>query len=99
MKCKHCGEEIDNDSNFCEYCGESVNNNVAEIEKKGLKSNAKNYWWCALCLVAVGILYCADVAGFGTVSIMGVALLLAVGLLLYYIVLRNNNKDRSLYKK
>lgn len=21
MKCKHCGAEIDNDSNFCEFCG------------------------------------------------------------------------------
>lgn len=21
MKCKHCGEEISNDSNFCEFCG------------------------------------------------------------------------------
>ena len=24
MKCKHCGEEIANDSNFCEFCGKKV---------------------------------------------------------------------------
>ena len=24
MKCKHCGEEIDNDSKFCEFCGAKV---------------------------------------------------------------------------
>lgn len=24
MKCKHCGEEIDNDSKFCEFCGKST---------------------------------------------------------------------------
>ena len=24
MKCKHCGEEIANNSRFCEYCGEST---------------------------------------------------------------------------
>ena len=25
MKCKHCGEEIANDSVFCEFCGKKIN--------------------------------------------------------------------------
>ena len=28
MKCKHCGKEITNDSNFCEFCGKPVSNNA-----------------------------------------------------------------------
>ena len=47
MKCKFCGEEIDNDSVFCEYCG-------AKITKKN--SGSKWFLWLcfALVLIAAG---------------------------------------------
>lgn len=99
MKCKHCGKEIDDDSNFCEYCGESVNNDIVGIEKKHHNSNARKYWWYILCVVAVGILIFVFLAGDNAVKIVGVTIVVVVGMLLYYIALRKNNKDRSLYKK
>ena len=41
MKCKHCGKEIANDSNFCEYCGAKV--------KKRMP------WWAILLIVLGGL--------------------------------------------
>lgn len=96
MKCKHCGEEIDNDSNFCEYCGESVNNDVAGIEKKVHNSKAKKFWWYVICVVAVGILSFVVLSGYGYGSVItiGVAIILIVaGLRVYYIAFYSNNKD------
>lgn len=31
MKCKHCGEEIANDSNYCEFCGKAVSKDNRKI--------------------------------------------------------------------
>ena len=41
MKCKHCGKEIADDSNFCEYCGAKV--------KKRMP------WWAILLIVLGGL--------------------------------------------
>ena len=43
MKCKHCGEEIANDSRFCEFCG-------TKIKKRGLP------WW-AILLIVIGAVF------------------------------------------
>lgn len=37
MKCKHCGEEIANDSQFCEYCGKSISANNDKSQQKKLQ--------------------------------------------------------------
>lgn len=60
MKCKHCGEEIPNDSKFCEFCG-------TQIKKK-----SKLPWW-AILLIVIG---CSIVIGLGVligISLLGVS--------------------------
>lgn len=49
MKCKHCGEEIANESNFCEYCGTRVTNN---------RKNRIVFWSCfAAIFVAIAVIF------------------------------------------
>lgn len=36
MKCKNCGEEIANDSNYCEFCGAKMDSSALS-SKKGRK--------------------------------------------------------------
>lgn len=47
MKCKHCGEEIANDSKFCEYCG------TKQIKNRNVKA-----WLFALTMVVAVLLFC-----------------------------------------
>ena len=47
MKCKHCGEEIADDSKFCEFCGK-------EVKRRGLP------WW-AILLIVIGVLGIASI--------------------------------------
>ena len=36
MKCKHCGAEIPNDSNFCEFCGIAIRNSCKKVDIRWL---------------------------------------------------------------
>lgn len=56
MKCKYCGEEIDNDSLFCEQCGAKVNDESPVVKKGKRKSNTKKYIGYAVCIIIVVIL-------------------------------------------
>ena len=52
MKCKNCGREIPEGSNFCEFCGATI----TPFVKKSKKSYGK-YWLIALLIWGAAVIF------------------------------------------
>lgn len=93
MKCKYCGEEIDDDSVFCEQCGARVVNEIPDDNRENPNSNSKKYVWYVLEAVAVVVLIGIIVLGrLGITEILILVVVGIIGLLLYHFAFSDNGK-------
>ena len=102
MKCKHCGEEIANDSVFCEFCGTKVNNKTNnEIKESANRVLVLVGAFLSFISPIIGLFlhginrkkYPADSKKYLWCAIAGFILALLVGFLT--IVIDNNSYDNS----
>lgn len=69
MYCKHCGREIDNDSEFCKECGGKQSNFDYEPKNNDEKQESLGFWLGFLSLVT----WILPIIGY-PVSIMGIVI-------------------------
>lgn len=96
MKCKYCGEKIDDDSLFCEQCGARVSNEIPDDNREEPNSNSKKYVWYVLVAVAVVFLIGIFFPGrLGITEILGLIVIGILGLILYYFAFSDNGKKNN----
>jgi len=98
MKCKYCGEEIDDDSVFCEQCGAKLVDEIPDDNPEEPQSNTKKYIWFGIGGMVVAILLGLLIPQMPRGVVIGLSVFIVIGLVLWYSVLfTHSKKQKKLY--